>query len=83
MTSGDPEDREEREACASCGARIAPESERAFGFGTGNMLCAACASARGGRYDAQRDTWDVAPDLAGLGDEAYGAAPHEQRRGRS
>jgi hypothetical protein len=83
MASGDPEDREEREVCASCGERIAPESERAFGFGAGNVLCAACASARGGRYDARRDTWDVAPDLAGLTDEAYGAAPHERRRGRS
>jgi hypothetical protein len=83
MASGDPEDREEREVCASCGVRVAPESEGAFGFGTGNVLCAECAGARGGRYDARRDVWDVAPDLAGLSDEAYGAAPHERRRGRS
>ena len=80
MTSNDPENREEREACALCGVRIAPESERAFMFGVDNVLCAACAIARGGRYDEQRDAWDVAPDLGGLADEAYGAAPHEVRR---
>ena len=80
MTSRDPEDPQEREACALCGERVAPETERGFGFGTGNVLCAACAAKRGGRYDAQRDAWDVAPDLTGLSDEAYGAAPHERRR---
>jgi len=83
MGSGDPEDRSERESCASCGERIAPESEAGFAFGTGNVLCAACAIRRGGRYDAQRDVWDEAPDLSGLADEAYGASPHEIRRGRS
>jgi hypothetical protein len=82
MTSNNPEDREEREACALCGERITPATERAFGFGAGNVLCAACAAARGGRFDADRDVWDVAPDLSGLADEAYGAAPHEMRRGR-
>ena len=82
MASGDPEDREEREVCASCGERIAPESESAFGFGTGNVLCAVCATRRGGRYDASRDVWDEPPDLSGLADEAYGASPHEVRRGR-
>jgi hypothetical protein len=80
MGWGNPEDREEREVCASCGERIAPESERAFTFGTGNVLCAACSVQRGGRYDARRDVWDEPPDLAGLGDEAYGSAPHEVRR---
>ncbi|HXK23184.1 MAG TPA: hypothetical protein VMS55_10970 [Myxococcota bacterium] len=34
------------------------------------------------RYDAQRDAWDVEPDLSSLRDEAYGAAPHEMRRRR-
>jgi hypothetical protein len=80
MTSSEPEDRQERETCALCGERIVPETERGFGFGTGNVLCAACAAKRGGRYDARRDAWDVAPDLTGLPDEAYGAAPHERRR---
>jgi hypothetical protein len=79
MTSNDPEDREERESCALCGERIAPATERGFAFGAGNVLCAACAAARGGRYDAGRDAWEVAPDLSGLADEAYGAAPHEVR----
>jgi hypothetical protein len=83
MSSGDPEDRQQREACALCGERIAAETERGFAFGTGNLLCAACAEARGGRYDANRDCWDVAPDLTDLPDEAYGAAPHETTRRRS
>jgi hypothetical protein len=82
MTSSDAEDREERETCALCGERIAPASERAFGFGAGNVLCARCAAARGGRFDAERDVWDVSPDLSGIADEAYGAAPHEMRRGK-
>ena len=80
MMPGDREDRDEADVCASCGTRGA--LERAFAFGTGNLLCAACAIARGGRYDALRDAWEVAPDLAGLADEAYGASPHEIRRGR-
>ena len=82
MAFGDPEDREEREVCARCGERIAPESEGAFAFGSGNVLCRACAVERGGRYDARRDAWDRSPDLAGLPDEAYGPAPHEVRRRR-
>ena len=76
-----PEDREEGEICASCGARIVDELESGFAFGTENVLCATCAIRRGGRYDAQRDVWDQPPDLTGLADEAYGASPHEVRRG--
>jgi hypothetical protein len=83
MTSNDPEDREEREVCALCGERLATETEGGFRFGTGNALCPACALARGGRYDARRDAWEVAPDLTGLPDEAYGAAPHDRRRRKS
>jgi hypothetical protein len=78
----DPEEREERESCALCGERISPATERAFSFGAGNVLCAVCAAKRGGRFDADRDLWDVAPDLSGLPDEAYGSAPHEIRRKR-
>jgi len=79
----EPEDREALDVCSLCGAVLSANAERAFVFGTGNALCAACATARGGRYDAERDAWEVAPDLGGLADEAYGAAPHEQRgRGR-
>jgi hypothetical protein len=79
MTSGDPEEREEREACALCGERLAPETEGGFAFGAGNTLCAACAAKRGGRYDARRDVWEVPPDLSGLPDEAYGAAARKRR----
>lgn len=82
MGTGDQENREERDVCVSCGVRVAPESERAFGFGAGNVLCSECAIERGGRYDAGRDTWDVAPSLGGLADEAYGASPHEVQRRR-
>lgn len=77
----DPEDREELDVCSLCGALLSVDSAGRFEFGTENVLCAACAMARGGRYDAERDVWEVAPDLSGLVDEAYGAAPHE-RRGR-
>ena len=77
------EEREDLEVCSLCGAELSLDSQRAFGFGTENVLCAACATARGGRYDAQRDVWEVEPDLEGLADEAYGAAPHEKSRRRS
>jgi hypothetical protein len=76
----EPEDREQLDVCSLCGARLS-DSAPAFGFGTENVLCGPCAMARGGRYNAERDVWDVAPDLSGLADEAYGAAPRE-RRGR-
>jgi hypothetical protein len=55
-------------------------SERGFPFGTGNVLCWTCALARGGGYDADRDTWLVPAGLSDLPDEAYGASPHEVRR---
>lgn len=83
MESMDPDDRDDLDTCSLCGAVLSVDSERAFGFGTENVLCAACATARGGRYDAQHDVWEVEPDLTGLTDEAYGAAPHEVRRRRS
>ena len=76
------EEWESAEACSACGAAVHEDSVGAFGFGTENLLCAQCALARGGRYDARRDTWDVEPDLSDLRDEAYGAAPHEMRRRR-
>lgn len=67
------------DVCAACGGPVT-ESGRAFGFGTENALCFDCATARGGRFDGERDVWEAAPDLSGLRDEAYGAAPHEMRR---
>jgi hypothetical protein len=75
----DPDDREDFAVCSLCGAQVSEESEGIFGFGTQNVLCGECAIARGGRYDALRDAWEVAPDLTGLPDEAYGAAPREVR----
>jgi hypothetical protein len=74
------EEWESRDACALCGALVASDAE-GFAFGIGNVLCARCATARGGRYDAMHGVWEVAPDLSGLPDEAYGSAPHEIRRG--
>lgn len=67
--------------CAQCGAAVESVGERSFAFGAGNQLCWTCAVARGGSYDADRDTWERSPDLSGLSDEAYGASPHEVRRG--
>ena len=72
------DDRDENEACSSCGAVLLSDSERGFRFGTGNVLCTACAIARGGQYDAARDAWSVLPDLSGLADEAYGSTPNER-----
>jgi len=73
------EEWESEDACAQCGARVHAGTGGAFGFGDENVLCRACATARGGRYAAARDEWDVAPDLSGLRDEAYGATPGEAR----
>jgi hypothetical protein len=75
----DHEEREEAAVCAVCGADVS-DAENPFVFGTENVLCSECALARGGRYDVERDVWETAPDLTGLPDEAYGAAPHERRR---
>ena len=76
------DERDETEICSACGAEIAADAGGVFGFGTENLLCGVCAQARGGRYDAARDRWEVEPDLSALGDEAYGASLHEQRRRR-
>jgi len=76
----DHEESEEVAVCALCGADVS-ETGSPFVFGTENVLCPECAVARGGRYDPERDVWAVEPDLTGLVDEAYGAAPHERRRG--
>lgn len=73
------EEWEDAGVCIVCGARVSEAAQDAFGFGTENVLCWECATERGGRYDAERDTWDVEPDLEGLVDEAYGSAPHEER----
>lgn len=73
------EDWEGAGACAACGVEVTADSDRPFGFGTENVLCYACAMARGGAYDPERDVWVAEPDVSGLRDEAYGASPHEMR----
>jgi hypothetical protein len=79
MTSGGPDDREPSDLCGVCGSSLSAETQSAYSFGTAGVLCFECSIARGGRFDADRDTWDPPPDIAGLPDEAYGAAPHERR----
>jgi hypothetical protein len=79
MTATGPDERDFGDLCGVCGASVAAETESAYSFGTGSVLCFECSIARGGRFDAGRDIWDPPPDVAGLPDEAYGAAPHERR----
>jgi hypothetical protein len=78
----DREDWEDTDVCVLCGEAVSTGSERGYVFGTGNLLCWSCATKRGGQYDTLRDSWEVAPDVGGLPDEAYGCAPHEVRRKR-
>lgn len=52
--------------CANCKAEFSLGRERGFAATADSGLCFACASSRGGRYDAARDTWDPAPRLDGL-----------------
>ena len=78
----DREEWENDEVCALCGELVSTGTERGYAFGTGNLLCLSCATKRGGQYDSERDRWEVAPDVGGLADEAYGSSPHEVRRRR-
>lgn len=75
------EEWEGAEICAACGGPVSAGTERGFSFGLRNALCWSCAVARGGRYDADRDTWTESPDVAGLPDEAYGEATDETAPG--
>ncbi len=70
------EDWENTPVCVQCGSANA---ERGFQFGAAGLLCWTCALERGGRYDAERETWSESPDVSGLPDEAYGATPRERR----
>lgn len=63
------QDEEMTELCASCGSPVQGSLERAFAFGESGVLCPACASRRGGVYDAERECWSVEPDVAGLPDD--------------
>lgn len=56
-------------ACADCGCEIAPATDEAFAFGETGFLCVECGVRRGGVYDAELDSWTVAPDVSDLWDE--------------
>ena len=50
--------------CADCGALMLAGAEDGFGFGESSMLCASCATRRGGSYDARQERWVCAPRVA-------------------
>jgi len=52
--------------CAVCGAEIRVAGDRAYAFGADGALCHACAVARGGVYDEQRDRWLQDADTSDL-----------------
>ncbi len=54
------------ERCVDCRAELLSGHDPAFCFGTTGVLCAACARARGGRYDGRLERWEVAPDYRDL-----------------
>ena len=60
------EEMDQLETCTECRAEIRATQDRAFVFGTTGVLCSACATRRGGRYDAARDAWTVAPEYRDL-----------------
>jgi hypothetical protein len=60
------EDLEVQEPCSSCGTVVGEGLSPVFAFGDGAMLCWKCAMRRGGQYDAEKDTWVVAPDINDL-----------------
>jgi hypothetical protein len=74
----DREEWEGADSCAACGGPVTSGAERGFSFGLQNVLCFGCAVERGGRYDAERDTWTESPNVADLADEAYGDALDEK-----
>jgi hypothetical protein len=57
---------DELDLCVDCGSELRASHDHGFWFGTTGVLCAACASRRGGRYDADRDAWVVVPDYGDL-----------------
>jgi hypothetical protein len=64
-----PRDREEEEesaACADCGTVLNLDGARSFAFGEQSVLCWACAIRRGGRYDADSESWTAAPRVGDL-----------------
>jgi hypothetical protein len=66
--SGEPEEEREEEGtltCADCGAATYA-ADRAYAFGSEQLLCWQCAERRGGRYDARQERWSHPPDVANL-----------------
>lgn len=53
-------------SCESCGAEIAPASNRAYAVAPERFLCFQCAVRRGGSWDEQHDRWLVAPETGDL-----------------
>lgn len=57
----DPRKEAEPEICIDCGAELCRAQDRAFFLEPRGVLCGECAIRRGGRYDVERDVWDVVP----------------------
>ena len=52
--------------CSDCGDTVAPQSDRAYAFGTDGVLCMECSVRRGGAWDEARDAWSVPPRVDDL-----------------
>ena len=65
----EPEELEIHEPCADCGAVVIEGLSPSYSFGMGTVLCWACAIKRGGKYDAEKDSWSEPPNVTGLPDE--------------
>ena len=52
--------------CSDCGDALAPQSDRAYAFGTDGVLCMECSVRRGGAWDETRETWSVPPRVDDL-----------------
>ena len=62
----DDEERDVGQPCADCGAQVFGAADRAFEFGSDQVLCWLCAERRGGTYDAHQERWSTPPDVADL-----------------
>jgi hypothetical protein len=63
------EELEIQEPCAACGALVVEGLSPSYNFGMGEVLCWECAIRRGGKYDAEHDTWSEAPNTSDLPDD--------------
>jgi hypothetical protein len=61
---------DEHQICVDCGAHVCPARDPAF-LGRNGILCGECAIRRGGRYDVERDVWDVVPDAPDLDEDLH------------